>query len=336
MFNPATPVGAGAAGSELQPSPSGGIASTANTSASTSNITSGAANMSITHDNNSTSLPQASLGMASAVPRIVPGQPIPPLTTAPAGTAPRKQLAAAAAAGAAASAGRSGRGGKAAHGKKAGGGVGRRGGRGGGGRGGGRAGGGSGNGSRGGDDEDDGVGTGGKDSDDDNEDEPEVSIEEQFILRLPPGDMCDRFRAKVISREVDEDVKLKFEDARRGTFTFEGMEFSTKLVDLPTIIEAQKTLNGKQMYKIADISQMLIVDSTMIDKTNEVKAKVEDSDLLSVSGATSAAGTGAKEGMPAPSTPSPLKLSEYIWPDGLTNPMKNVRKRRFRKRVSKV
>lgn len=57
------------------------------------------------------------------------------------------------------------------------------------------------------DDDDD---KGGKDSDDDNEDEPEVSIEEQFILRLPPGEMLDRFREKVIAREVDESVKLKF------------------------------------------------------------------------------------------------------------------------------
>lgn len=127
-----------------------------------------------------------------------------PITTTPVGTAPRKQLAAAAAAGAAMGAAKSGRP-KGPY-KKAGGagggggGPSKRGGRGGG-RGG-RAGS-----SFGPDDDDD---KGGKDSDDDNEDEPEVSIEEQFILRLPPGEMLDRFREKVIAREVDESVKLKF------------------------------------------------------------------------------------------------------------------------------
>lgn len=89
----------------------------------------------------------------------------------------------------------------------------KRGGGGGGGRGGGsaggqgvRAGGGGAGGSGGG-------GDGDKDSDDD-EDEPEVSIEEQFILRLPPGEMCDRFREKVIAREIDESVNLKFKGMR--------------------------------------------------------------------------------------------------------------------------
>jgi len=51
---------------------------------------------------------------------------------------------------------------------------------------------------------------GSKDSDDDNDEDPEVSIEEQFILRLPEGPMCDRFREKVIAREVDESVILRF------------------------------------------------------------------------------------------------------------------------------
>ncbi|KAF9359439.1 hypothetical protein BGX26_012339 [Mortierella sp. AD094] len=253
-----------------------------------------------------------------------------PLTSAPAGTAPRKQLAAAAAAGAAATANKSGRA-KAPYKKGNTAGTGKRGGRGGGGGGGagsaGRGGGRSSAALAGGDGDDGGGGvTGGKDSDDDNEDEPEVSIEEQFILRLPPGEMCDRFREKVVSREIDETAKLKFIDARRGTFTFEELEFATKLVDLPTIIEAQKTLNGKQMYKIADISQMLIVDPTPIEKATGVKTE-PSVPTVSTSGAN---------GMPAPSALPPLKPSDYIWADGLTNPLKNVRKRRFRKRVSKV
>ncbi|KAG0037450.1 hypothetical protein BGZ82_002500 [Podila clonocystis] len=186
---------------------------------------------------------------------------------------------------------------------------------GGGGRGGGSAGGQSGRGAGGaGASGGGGGGDGDKDSDDD-EDEPEVSIEEQFILRLPPGEMCDRFREKVIAREIDESVNLKFKDSRRGIFKFEGLTFPTKLVDLPNIIEAQKTLNGKQMYKIADISQMLIVDGT------PERPPPENSNP-----------DGNFSGLPLP----PMKPSEYTWPDGLSMALKNVRRRRFRKRVSKA
>lgn len=93
---------------------------------------------------------------------------------------------------------------------------------------------------------------------------------------------------------------------------FEGLIFPTKLVDLPNIIEAQKTLNGKQMYKIADISQMLIIDGTP-----EPQPPRAD---------------GNFSGLPLP----PMKPSEYTWPDGLSMALKNVRRRRFRKRVSKA
>ncbi|GJJ70515.1 transcription initiation factor TFIID subunit 7 [Entomortierella parvispora] len=252
------------------------------------------------------------------------------LSNTPPGTAPRKQLAAAAAAGAAAgSTGSSATAGKSGRPKgpykkagatgKRGGAAGGRGGRGG--RGGGR-GGHTGGGGRDGDDYMDEDAKGNKDSDDDNDEDPEVSIEEQFILRLPDGPMCDRFREKVIAREIDETVILRFKDPRRGTFIFEGQQLPTKLVDLPTIIEAQKTLNGKQMYKIADISQMLIVDPNLEDGM----IKTESQSNLTVASAQ----TGPSSTLP------PLKQSEYVWPDGLTNPLKNVRKRRFRKRISKV
>ncbi|KAF9585327.1 hypothetical protein BGW38_002892 [Lunasporangiospora selenospora] len=268
------------------------------------------------------------------------------------GTAPRKQLAAAAAAGAAAgSSARSGRskntprktgagGTSGGAGGGAGSGQGRRAGnRGGAGGRSNRAGAGG----RGastaasagnhGDDDDLGGGRGSKDSDDDNEDEPEVSIEEQFILRLPPGEMCDRFREKVTAREIDESVIMQFLDARRGTFTFEGKRFPTKLVDLPTIVEAQKTLNAKQFYKIADISQMLIVDETPMD---DVEVKTEKQDGTASTSQLLQPPQLQPSQSSASSTLPPLKMSDYSWPDGLTNPLRNVRKRRFRKRVSKV
>ncbi|KAI8887503.1 hypothetical protein K501DRAFT_175482 [Backusella circina FSU 941] len=117
--------------------------------------------------------------------------------------------------------------------------------------------------------------------------------------------MCNKLHEIVKKREFTEDIKLQFKDSRKGTFTFEGNKYDVQLVDLPTIIESQKTLDKKQFYKVADISQMLLVDP--------------------------ASG-------PEPFTPQISGKHEtdpYNYPHGLTPPLKHVRKRRFRKKLSK-
>ena len=45
-------------------------------------------------------------------------------------------------------------------------------------------------------------------------DEEELSFEEQFILRMPPGEDCSKLREMVAAREVPPDVWFKF----KGTF----------------------------------------------------------------------------------------------------------------------
>lgn len=93
-------------------------------------------------------------------------------------------------------------------------------------------------------------------------------------------------------------------DPRRAAFKVNNMTYAAKLVDLPNIIEAQKTFDNRHLFKIADISQMLIVENPVADE--------------------------------ASITEKPLKIDEYIWPHGITPPMKHVRKRRFRKRMSRL
>ena len=46
-------------------------------------------------------------------------------------------------------------------------------------------------------------------------------------------------------------------DPRRAIFTFENQKYRARLVDLPCIIEAQKTFNKVQYYKVADICQVI-------------------------------------------------------------------------------
>ncbi|KAJ7097740.1 TAFII55 protein conserved region-domain-containing protein [Mycena belliarum] len=136
------------------------------------------------------------------------------------------------------------------------------------------------------------------DSDDD-----DLAFEEQFILRMPPGEDCEKLRKMVAAREVTNDVWFKFKDSRRAIFHIGNSAYSSKLVDLPCIVESQKTLDNKQMFKVADICQMLVVEK-----------RIEQDELL-----------GHKN----------FNIEEFIWPHGITPPLHHVRKRRFRKRVNR-
>ncbi|KAG1756648.1 TAFII55 protein conserved region-domain-containing protein [Suillus paluster] len=135
-------------------------------------------------------------------------------------------------------------------------------------------------------------------------DDEDLAFEEQFIIRMPPGDDCEKLRKMVSSREVGNDVWFKFKDSRRGVFHIGNTLYSFKLVDLPCIIEAQKTLDNKQMFKVADICQMLVVENRIPNEE-------------------------------AFTTTRNVNVDEFIWPHGITPPLHHVRKRRFRKRVNK-
>lgn len=109
----------------------------------------------------------------------------------------------------------------------------------------------------------------------DSDDEEPLVFEEQFILRLPQGEDCERLKKVASSREVSDDVWFKFKgmsttlrvypaiqssnialDSRRGIFHIGNSTYSSRLVDLPCVIESQKTLDNKQMFKVADICQV--------------------------------------------------------------------------------
>ncbi|KAG9104946.1 hypothetical protein FRC06_005013 [Ceratobasidium sp. 370] len=137
----------------------------------------------------------------------------------------------------------------------------------------------------------------------DSDDDEDLTFEEQFILKMPPGEDCDRLRTMVQARDVKDDVWFKFKDSRRAVFHIGDSTYSAKLVDLPSIVEAQKTLDNRQMFKVADICQMLVVeDKVTSDEPTKASFNIED----------------------------------YIWPHGLTPPMQHARKRRFRKRVNRT
>ncbi|KAF9454644.1 hypothetical protein P691DRAFT_655771 [Macrolepiota fuliginosa MF-IS2] len=135
-------------------------------------------------------------------------------------------------------------------------------------------------------------------------DEEELAFEEQFIIRMPPGEDLEKLRKMVQSREVSNDVWFKFKDSRRAVVHIGNNAYSAKLVDLPCIIESQKTLDNKQMFKVADICQMLVVEK-----------RIENDEQI-----------GSQKN---------FNIDEFIWPHGITPPLHHARKRRFRKRVNR-
>eukprot|EP01135_Chromosphaera_perkinsii_P009008 Nk52_evm26s1569 gene=Nk52_evmTU26s1569 len=228
-----------------------------------------------------------------------------------------------------------------------------------------------------------------------------MQCEEQFILRLPPhiaamvhtrlkdnslGDSLSismeengrfgqvKFVAddELMEEEEEEEEEEEGDDdeearMRRNRKRWEKAEgkgsvlMKGRLVDLPCIIESQKTCDNKHFYKTADISQMFVCDiMDDVDRMNlygEVdKEEEEEVEEVAAEAATKMEGVeGGKEdaaAVPAklPSAsgeavskkkgpPSWVKREDlareyeelYSFPDGITPPMKNVRNRRFRK-----
>ena len=147
----------------------------------------------------------------------------------------------------------------------------------------------------------------------DREDDP--AEEDEFILRMAPGPDCDYLRQAVIDKrfgpksEGGADVRMRFlrADGRRAVVTIQGRHYAACLVDLPCIIEGMKSWDKRGWWKSADICQMLLVLGRIEREEEALVYSLPTRDL-----------------------------DEKTWQyaHGLTPPMRWVRRRRFRKRVS--
>lgn len=154
----------------------------------------------------------------------------------------------------------------------------------------------------------------GYDSEDsDREDDP--AVEQELILRMEPGEDCDYLRKAIAERTIGmpadqggADVRLRFlgKEHRRAWINIRGRMYAAALVDMPCIIETMKSWDKKGWWKVADISQMLLVLGR-INSEDEAK------------------------NFPLP--PRVVNPSTMQYAHGLTPPMHWVRKRRFRKRI---
>ena len=145
-----------------------------------------------------------------------------------------------------------------------------------------------------------------------------VELENQFILRIPT-EPASALREAIRSGasnlkerlfiQLEPDKVSNPQHLRRGHVQFDGWNFTCRLMDLPTIIEAHKTIDKKTFYKTADICQLVICKEE------------EDFD---------------EEESPLKKKKDPNKVDKkYLYPHGIVPPLKNCRKRRFRKTLKK-
>jgi len=163
-------------------------------------------------------------------------------------------------------------------------------------------------------------------------------FENQFILRLPE-DLAEK-----VSQQLENPQKtgenpqklmelqpyiekneengrvietLKFKYIRKTEvflifkrFSYEDFEGVGNLVDLPCIVESQKTLDSLNFFKSNDISQMIVINkdnAEFHEKSRRIARKI--------------CGTQRK-------------YSRFLSLDGITAPTKNIRKRFFRKKFA--
>ena len=142
--------------------------------------------------------------------------------------------------------------------------------------------------------------------------EKDPSIEENFILRMQPGEDCEYVRKAIEDRNWGKEgasVRLKFlqHDGRRAVLTVQRRLYAAVFVDLPCVVEGVKSWDKKAWYKVADICQMLIVLGPVQSESEAMNYPVLDREIDS---------------------------RTWAYAHGLTPPMHWVRKRRFRKRTS--
>ncbi|ENN80659.1 transcription initiation factor TFIID subunit 7 [Dendroctonus ponderosae] len=142
-------------------------------------------------------------------------------------------------------------------------------------------------------------------------DDGPAELESQFVLRMPM-EPSKALRDTLRNCETLKDrFNIKIEnDMRHAEVRLDHWLLPGKVVDLPTVIESLKTIDGKTFYKTADICQMLLCKEEEDQVTDEESTQKKKKDSNKVD-------------------------KKYLWPHGITPPAKNVRKRRFRKTLKK-
>lgn len=87
--------------------------------------------------------------------------------------------------------------------------------------------------------------------------------DEQYLLRIQDAKLAQRLtdllRDNPDSKPGDGELRLTFDDDRKGVFTMGGDQFPVHVKDLPTLVESYKTYDDIHIVKSNDVGQMLLV-----------------------------------------------------------------------------
>ncbi|KAL9944829.1 hypothetical protein D7B24_002698 [Verticillium nonalfalfae] len=145
--------------------------------------------------------------------------------------------------------------------------------------------------------------------------EIDPTIEEQFVLRMLPGEHCDYIRRCMEEGKIgmprsqggaDLAIKWLEDEARRAVVQVKGQLYAAVMLELPTITEGMKTWDRKTFMKSADICNMLLVFQKVASEDEARKA-------------------------PLP----PMVQPGFKWPHGLTPPMHDAVNQRFAKVIER-
>ncbi|CAM2696559.1 unnamed protein product [Rotaria socialis] len=159
--------------------------------------------------------------------------------------------------------------------------------------------------------------------------EDQFELEQQFVLRMPPGEHANRLHDLIECGDEKIRERLFIDlnpERRRGRVKFDDTVFKATLYDLPCITETYKTFDRKTLYKIADVAQVLVcrlpgdLSSSDDDDDDDETGKRSNTNVTTISDGGNEKKKKEKD-----------KEKKFQWPHGLTPPLKNVRKRRFRK-----
>ncbi|XP_021044171.1 transcription initiation factor TFIID subunit 7-like isoform X2 [Mus pahari] len=123
------------------------------------------------------------------------------------------------------------------------------------------------------------------------------------------------------SHDIEEQFILRLPpvtDGHHAVVQVDKVSLPAKLVNLPCVIGSLKTVDRKTFYKTADISQMLVCSP-------EGEPHSPPEEPVTSTGPTV---IGTVEGK--------AERKKYNWKHGIAPPLKNVRKKRFRKTTKKL
>lgn len=170
-------------------------------------------------------------------------------------------------------------------------------------------------------------------------DDEDLAFEEQFILRMPPGEDLEKLKKMVATREVTNDVWFKFKGVSNPPSLGVPPPYSMQtLAGRFFTLGAQHTplnwstclalLSRKRHWTISKCSKSQIYARSGITLCNVVATVTAYSlQMLVVENRI--------DSDEPVSNQRSFNIDEFIWPHGITPPLHHVRKRRFRKRVNR-